>query len=321
MRLKIVGSILLLAASATTLARGQNETEPAAPAAGASVSPDQTPPRPMRIRVGGNVARAKLAHFVAPSYPADAKANRISGTVVLHAIINRDGTIQKLDYISGPPELQQAAIDAVQQWRYQPTLLNGQPLEVDTKINVVFDLDHPEAAGQPPAEADSMPDSAQPRSDASPIDPQLRTDILNFLEVIHVRERTTEMARTMFDSLRPAILSSLPLTARREEIADAYEDKLVGLLSGQDFIDAEVAEYAKYLSDDDIKGMTGFYQTPAGQHFNAVQSQLLSGSMQIGQDLARKKIPEIMRSLCSEFPELKGAATFCPAEKSAPTGF
>jgi TonB family protein len=319
MRPKTLASILLLTISVATLAHGQNETGPASGPPADGPQNQTTPSHPMRIRVGGNVAGAKLVHSVQPTYPADAKAKGISGTVVLHAVIGKDGTVRKLEYVSGPPELQQAAIDAVQQWRYEPTLLNGQPVEVDTKINVVFDLD-PGSAGQRPAPTGSGAESAQPKSESTAIDPQLRADILHLLEVIHVRDKTTQVARTMFDSLRPTILSSLPPTARREEIADAYEDKLVNLLSGQDFIDAEVAEYAKYLSDDDIKGMIDFYTTPAGQHFNAVQSDLVAGGMQIGQDLARKKIPEIMRSLCSEFPELKGAAGFCPAQKSPPTG-
>ena len=58
----------------------------------------------------------------------------------MHAIISKDGTIQQLEVISGHPLLQQAALDAVRQWRYQPTLLNGEPVEVDTTIDVIFSL-------------------------------------------------------------------------------------------------------------------------------------------------------------------------------------
>jgi len=64
----------------------------------------------------------------------------MQGTVRLHAIISKDGTIQQLEVISGPALLQQAALDAVRQWRYKPTLLNTEPVEVDTTIDVVFSL-------------------------------------------------------------------------------------------------------------------------------------------------------------------------------------
>ena len=100
------------------------------------------PPKvaPSRIRVGGNVAQANLIHMVNPQYPAIAKTAHISGTILLHAIIGKDGTVQNLQYVSGPPLLMQSAMDAVKQWRYKPTLLNGDPVDVDTTISVVFTL-------------------------------------------------------------------------------------------------------------------------------------------------------------------------------------
>jgi periplasmic protein TonB len=102
--------------------------------------PPPKAPTPTRIRVGGNVAAAKLLHQVQPNYPQIAKTAHVSGTVILHAIIAKDGTIQELQYISGPALLMKSAMDAVHEWRYQPTQLNGQPVEVDTTIQVVFTL-------------------------------------------------------------------------------------------------------------------------------------------------------------------------------------
>jgi protein TonB len=101
------------------------------------------PPRPHQtgpLRVGGNVQAARIINRVQPSYPPLARQTRISGTVRLHAIIGKDGTIQQLEVMNGHPLLQQAALDAVRQWRYQPTLLNGEPVEVDTTIDVIFSL-------------------------------------------------------------------------------------------------------------------------------------------------------------------------------------
>ena len=94
----------------------------------------------MRIRVGGNVAAANLVHRVFPVYPESAKEQHIQGTVLLHAIIAKDAAIRTLEFVSGSPELMNSAMNAVKQWRYKPTLLNGQPIEVDTTISVVYTL-------------------------------------------------------------------------------------------------------------------------------------------------------------------------------------
>ena len=100
------------------------------------------PPKPVqqRIRQGGSVQAALLVNKVQPVYPPLARQTRISGTVRLHAIISKAGTIQSLEVMSGHPLLVRAAMDAVQQWRYKPTLLNGEPVEVDTTIDVIFSL-------------------------------------------------------------------------------------------------------------------------------------------------------------------------------------
>ena len=101
------------------------------------------PPKPKLngpLRVGGNVQSARIINRVQPVYPPLARQTRISGTVRLHAIIGKDGTVQQLEVMSGHPLLQQAALDAVRQWRYQPTLLNGDPVDVDTTIDVIFSL-------------------------------------------------------------------------------------------------------------------------------------------------------------------------------------
>jgi protein TonB len=95
---------------------------------------------PQRIRVSQGVTRGLLISKIEPSYPVLAREARIQGTVVLSAIIAKDGTIQNLQLVSGHPMLVPAAITAVKQWRYKPYLLNGQPVEVETTITVNFQL-------------------------------------------------------------------------------------------------------------------------------------------------------------------------------------
>ena len=75
-----------------------------------------------------------------PPYPPLARQARIQGMVVLQAVIGKDGTIQNLRVVSGHPMLAQAALEAVKQWRYKPYYLNGEPVDVDTTINVNFTL-------------------------------------------------------------------------------------------------------------------------------------------------------------------------------------
>jgi protein TonB len=110
------------------------------PGLGAPPPPPPKPATPQRIRVGGNVEAAKLERQILPVYPQIAKTAHIQGTVVLHAVIAKDGSIQELTYVSGPALLMRAAMDAVRQWHYAPTQLNGEPVEVDTTIQVVFSL-------------------------------------------------------------------------------------------------------------------------------------------------------------------------------------
>jgi len=90
--------------------------------------------------VMGHINPALLTHRVEPVFPPLALQIRKSGKVELHALIATDGTIQSLEVVSGDPMFLQSAIDAVRQWRYKPTLLNGQPVEVDTFITVIYTL-------------------------------------------------------------------------------------------------------------------------------------------------------------------------------------
>src|SRR5271166_5672325 len=95
---------------------------------------------PQRVRVSQGVSQGLLIRQVKPVYPQLARAARIQGTVVLQALISKDGSIENLHLVSGHPMLAPAAIDAVKQWKYKPYFLNGEPVEVETTINVNFTL-------------------------------------------------------------------------------------------------------------------------------------------------------------------------------------
>jgi protein TonB len=115
------------------------------PVAPTEVVPPSLPPPPKientrPVAIGGNVQAAKLIHQVKPAYPRMAQLTRVQGVVVMEAIIARDGSVKSLRVVSGHPLLNQAAVDAVQQWLYSPTMLNGEPVEVSTAITVTFTL-------------------------------------------------------------------------------------------------------------------------------------------------------------------------------------
>ena len=113
---------------------------PPPPANPVAAAPKAQPGPPPRIRIGGLVQDAKLVTRVKPAYPRLAVTARISGTVEMAAVIGTDGRIRELNVLSGHPMLVPAAIEAVRQWVYSPTLLNGVPVEVSTSVKVVFTL-------------------------------------------------------------------------------------------------------------------------------------------------------------------------------------
>jgi TonB family protein len=119
------------------------ESAPSTPSPAAAAAAAQLPPAAsgaMRVRVGGNVQASNLIKKVTPLYPPLAKQAGIQGTVQFTALIGTDGSIQSLQLISGHPLLVASAQDAVKQWMYKPTLLNGNPVEVITQIDVNYTL-------------------------------------------------------------------------------------------------------------------------------------------------------------------------------------
>jgi protein TonB len=105
--------------------------------------PPPPPPRPKKVeplRVGGNVQESRLIRKVEPVYPELAKRARVSGIVMLEVNVDEEGNVANVRVIRGHPLLDQAAIDAVKQWKYSPTLLNGEPVPVIATVTVIFNL-------------------------------------------------------------------------------------------------------------------------------------------------------------------------------------
>jgi protein TonB len=125
---------------------GSLDTDTGVPGGLGTPFPSQPAPRVVRaapsgpVRISSGVAASISIYKPIPAYPALARAARAEGTVVLEATISKSGSIENLRVVSGPAMLRQAALDAVSQWRYRPYLLNGEPVAVETTVNVVFNL-------------------------------------------------------------------------------------------------------------------------------------------------------------------------------------
>ncbi len=243
-----------------------------------------------------------------PSYPAGAHS---SGTVVLSAVIGADGLVKSVEPLSGPKELQGAAMGAVREWRYDPVVLDGEFVEVTTTISVVF------APGQPSRYVQQG--MTLPRTGAA-ADPQLKADILHLIEVMRLKEAQADFGRDLMDSLRPSILSSLPPGADAEKIVQDMQERLVAALQSDEAMDRIIAVYARYLSDEDVRGIAAFYETPAGQRLNAVSTRMEDDLSQTGREFALENMPGILRSLCQKYPELRGNSDFCPTGSSEKKG-
>lgn len=104
--------------------------------------PPDARPLPRKIAISAGVAQGLLLHSNPPHYPQEAKTAGISGTVVIQAQIGKDGHIHDPEVVSGPAQLRQAALDAIKDWEYRPYVLNGETVEVETTINIIFRLSH-----------------------------------------------------------------------------------------------------------------------------------------------------------------------------------
>jgi hypothetical protein len=124
-----------------------------------------------------------------------------------------------------------------------------------------------------------------------------------------------ETGRAMFESLRPMFLVAMPVTPNREKIVNAYAEKLLATLQTDEAQQHIMEVYARHFSVEDIKGITQFYETPAGQHYVKAAGQVFAESAQAGQIATMKDMSRILKELCDEYPELGGKLPGCAARE------
>lgn len=274
--------------------------------------PGEAPARPSRVTINGNAMAARVLSIVQPEYPKALQDAHVSGTVILRAVIAKDGSMKEVTPLSGPPQLFGSATDAVKQWRYQPTVVEGVPVEVSTTISITF------TPGKPPRY--DQQGAAMPQT-AAALDPQLRADILRLIEATHLKDTMRDYGRQMMETMRPSIEDALPETADRKQIMDEVEKKMMSALASEAATDEIIMVYAKYLSDDDAKGAAAFYESPAGQRFNSVSTQMEDDLSQSGEKFAVQNLDLILKGVCASHPELRGKADFCQKDSHEHSAF
>lgn len=248
-------------------------------------------PMPKKVNVSAAVVAGNRIGGNMPEYPAIAKAAKIQGTVVLQATIGKEGTIENLRVISGPPMLQAAATDAVRTWTYKPYLLNGQPVEVETQVNVVFSL--PEAA-EPAAAggAGAMAAGAVPPEHPITVDQ------------VHEMMRLTgssDIAKQMLDGMMPVLKQNMP-PYMPDDVLDDFEKTLV---YGGVFDRMVVQAYQAHFSTEDAAVTIEFYKTPAGQRILAAMPLILKDTQAAGEQAGEQTMMEVLERHKAEIDAAK----------------
>jgi TonB family protein len=261
-------------------------------------APSEATPIP-RMPIEGDLMVKDLLKKVPPEYPAEALAAKISGTVVFHAILATNGSVKEVQVVSGPPQLVAAATNAVKQWKYRTFTLNGQPAEIDTTISVVFSLADPAGTGKI-------------------IDPQLRADIVHMYYSMRGFDAAEQTFEDEFNRVRRELVEASPsLDPNQQQIMQAYTRGFFTTIRLPAFVDGIVAIYAKHFTDEKIKAIDQFYQSPVGQRFALQSPDVNAENTTLGRKFATDHIPGVLAELCEEFPELQSDEKLCP---SAPTG-
>lgn len=267
----------------------------------------QTPtPKPQqaatkRIRIGGQVQQAMLTKKVLPEYPAPAKQARVQGTVRLEALISTEGTVRELKVLSGHPLLLQSALDAVRQWRYKPTLLNGQAVEVLTTIDVVYTLGGIRETSETEADAIKAEQAA-----LAAVDPATAADIRRMMEVTGSKKLGMQLAAPLFEQIKPTVLRAMPPGERSEKVANRLMEMLMAKVNDEHFLDIVIPTYARHFTHDEIKQILAFFESPIGQRY-VLELQPMLQEVQTAAMNHWNKVtyPQIMREMAEEFPELK----------------
>lgn len=282
----IVPAMTLAASVLAVPGRAQQTTS--APAAEASA--------PKKIVISAGVAAGQRTGGDMPHYPAIAKAAHIQGTVVLQATIAKEGTIENLRVISGPPMLQAAAMDAVRTWTYKPYLLNGDPVEVETQVNVVFSLPDSDSAAAGASGSASpqggqvmggeLPPGTTPADFAPPEHPITNEQVQELMDLTGMTSLQREMIQQLMPSIRQAMPPYIP-----DDVLEDFKNRILG----GDMQALIVKAYQNHVSTEDAAAMIEFYKTPAGHHAILMMPVLMKELQQDGAQLGQETMIKVFQ--------------------------
>jgi len=242
-----------------------------------------TPP----ARVGGYIKEPRKLKDVAPEYPEEAKKARIQGVVILECTISPKGRVVEVKVTRGVPGLDKAAIEAVRQWEYSPTLVDGQAVPLIMNVTVNFRLDQggagtPLAPSAPPASP-----ATPPPASAAALSPEREADLRRLLQALHVDQRVGQQLDQIIDSQRRQ-LPEVPV-----EFWDAFRaDNPAAEVEG-----AMLRALDASLSPDDVKAAVGFFESDAGRHFLNAQPRIMQELSVVGLDWGRRALEKLQERL------------------------
>jgi TonB family protein len=273
---------------------------------------DATRNQPERVKLAENVEASRIINQLPPAYPPIATQAGIQGPVVLHAIIGVDGNVKQLDVVSGHPLLVPAALDGVRRWRYKPILINGKAAEVDTTITVTFSL----------SDANVMRDSSyyrkQEAQTLAAVDPTTADNIRKLINLTGAQDTIHRMVDSGLVGARNMAISGLPAGPDRDRRADAYVSKLRERVE-RESVDLVVPVYARHFSDEEIKAIVTFFESPAGRRFVQESPSYVQEIQTVSSDHWRNVLTlEIMKELPTEFPDFGKGMPVAPNPPPAP---
>jgi protein TonB len=226
----------------------------------------QTPTQTNVVRVGGEIKEPTKLKNVAPVYPDAAKQARVQGVVILECTIGPRGDVADVKVLRGIPLLDQAAIDAVKQWVYTPTLLNGVAVPVIMTVTVNFKL----SGGPLPAEAPAAVVAPTPAPTPTG-SPEKIADIRRLLELNGSKATRVKMFELVLERLH---------AQARPDTPASFWDALLEELNTEPLDETVVLLYDKYFTQDEIREFIRFYETPAGRKLAATAPVIIQDSMQ-----------------------------------------
>jgi hypothetical protein len=206
-------------------------------------------------------------------------------------MIGTDGRVQHAEIVTGNPALVQSALDSINKWRYCPAVLNSSPVEIFTTVDLEYRLTQQVVVRGPP------------------IDPILRADIGKLLDMTDAEEQE---ARKLMGMIRGRLFRSIGDEIERKKWIDLYEQKLIKNFKTDQYRDWLIEVYARNLSNDDVRALIAFCETPSGRRVFEKMPQISASREDLRQRVPAQRLPKLTQQVCGENAETGHKETGMP---------